>query len=107
MVRTLTDIERQQGFTSIVYVRRAGRTPAMGIEFVSGGSISLREFERRQRGQRKFRGELFVEVAPRPEVEASIRRSEAKKEEDYLARQEAKFEAARQAEAAAQATIPD
>ena len=96
MVRELTQAEREQGFTKIVHVRQAGRTPASGVETVDPetgkriSGISRLEFERRSEvGGRKFKGELFVEVAPRPEVEVSIRRTEEKKETRELAKKEA------------------
>ncbi len=84
--RKLTETEKAQGFTSVVFVRQAGRTPAFGVEIVDPetgrriSGISRIELERRQRGQRKFKGELFVTVPARPEVEVSIRRREEKQE---------------------------
>ncbi len=100
--RVLTQVERKKGFTSIVFVRQAGRTPALGFETVDPrtgkrtGGISKLEFERRSIvGGRKFRGELFVTIPARPKVEVAIRRREEKIETRELAQKEAEFEAGR------------
>jgi len=95
--RELTPEEREKGFTSIRYVRPAPPT-VRGYEIVdieTGkkiGHIPQPEYERRQRGQRKFRGELFVTVPTRPEVEAAIRRREEKQYEVEMAAKRAGIE---------------
>ena len=100
--RKLTDVERSQGFTQVVFVRPG--SPRLGsgsIEVVnpktgeSVGQINRIEFSRRQRGSRKFKGELFVFLPARQEIEQQIRRKEEKKETKELAEKEAAFEAQR------------
>jgi len=90
MVRELTEAEKKAGYSSIIHVRPAPPT-IRGKEVVDTktgetiGHIPQPEYERRQPGQRKFRGELFVEAPPRPEVEATIRKREGIKESKELA----------------------
>ena len=97
MARQLTTSERQQGFTSVVEVRPADPTIGRGgVRVVSSGTVISRiEFERRQRGQRKFRGEKFVFLPATPQVQRKIGRREDVKEAKELAQARARI-AARQ-----------
>ena len=99
--RELTKEEKARGFTSIVFVR-PGPPATRGLEVVNpqtgegSGSIDPVELSRRSEvGGRKFKGELFVTVPARAEIEAAIRRREEKKETAELAKKEAAGELAR------------
>ena len=100
LARKLTEGERAEGYSQVVFVRQAEPTTG-GVQLVNpitgktSGSIGKVEFERRQKGSRKFKGELFVFVDPTPAVRLSIAKREEAVQREELAEAEAEFEAGR------------